>query len=120
MDEMMRCAHSLKGASRMMGFKTIESLSHYLETLLTQLIHGEKEVTPTIIDVLYRDVDAVSHAFSALEEGKEPEGIDGVLEQMQIAVGEKSPSEAAPADNPKEARQEPRPSPGAAQASIRR
>ncbi|MCZ6624720.1 MAG: hybrid sensor histidine kinase/response regulator, partial [Deltaproteobacteria bacterium] len=116
----MRCAHSLKGASRMMGFKTIESLSHYLESLLTQLIRGEKEVTPAIMDALYRDVDAVSHAFSALEEGKEPEGIDGVLEQMQIAVGEKSPSEAAPADNPKDARQEPRPSPGAAQASIRR
>ena len=46
LDDILRSAHSLKGASRMMGLKTIETLGHYLETLLTQLSRGEKEAAP--------------------------------------------------------------------------
>ncbi len=96
LDEILRAAHSLKGASRMMGFKEIETLSHYLETLLTQMARGEKEITPEIMDLLYRDVDVVSQLMTALEEGKKPENVDEVIEQLQVAAGEKAPSKTAP------------------------
>ena len=113
LDEVLRSAHSLKGAARMMGLKAIETLSHYLETLLTQLIRGEKEVTPAIMDSLYKGVDAVANILSALEESKEPESIDEALEQLKIAVGEKTPSEVSPVNHRTDAKNKPLPSPAA-------
>jgi len=92
-DEILRSAHSLKGASRMMGFNNLETLAHYLETLLTQLNRGEKEVSPPMIDALYRDIDAVTQALGALVEGAEPPAIDALIEDLQVAAGEKPAAE---------------------------
>ncbi|MBI2997353.1 MAG: hybrid sensor histidine kinase/response regulator [Deltaproteobacteria bacterium] len=94
LDEVLRSAHSLKGASRMMGFKTIEALAHDLETLLTQLVRGEQEITPPIMDALFKNIDAVSHTLKAVEEGKKPGRGDEVLEHRQIAAEPKAPAEA--------------------------
>jgi two-component system chemotaxis sensor kinase CheA len=120
LDEILRAAHSLKGAARMMGFKEIETLSHYLETLLTQMTRGEKEITPEIMDVLYRDVDVVSQLMTALEEGKKPENVDEIVEQLQVAVGEKAPAEPGPAAKPSGKSEQPRSPKGGAQASIKK
>ena len=101
-DEILRSAHSLKGASRMMGFKTLETLAHYLETLLTQLHRGEREATPAFLEALYRDIDAVSEGLGALIEGNEPPPIDALIDELRIAAGEAaapaSPEPAAPAE----------------------
>lgn len=104
-DEILRSAHSLKGASRMMGFKNLETLAHYLETLLTQLNRGEKEVSPPMIDALYRDIDAVTQALGALVEGAEPPSIDALIEDLKIAAGEKTAAESVPADAAHEAKE---------------
>lgn len=120
LDEILRAAHSIKGAARMMGFKEIETLSHYLETLLTQMTHGEKEITPELMDVLYKDVDAVSQLMNSLEEGGQPENVDAIVEQLQIAVGEKSPSGAAPKSPSSAKTEKPRSAKGDAQTSIRK
>src|SRR3989338_4562439 len=94
LDEVLRSAHSLKGASPMMGFKTIEALAHDLETLLTQLVRGEQEITPPIMDALFKNIDAVSHTLKAVEEGKKPGRGDEVLEQRQIAAEPEAPAKA--------------------------
>lgn len=104
-DEILRSAHSLKGASRMMGFKNLETLAHYLETLLTQLNRGEKEVSQPMIDALYRDIDAVTQALGALVEGAEPPSIDALIEDLQVAAGEKTAAESVPADASQEAKE---------------
>ena len=92
LDEVLRSAHSLKGASRMMGFKTIETLAHDLETLLSQLIRGEQQITPPIMDALFKNVDAVSHTLKSVEEGKKPERNGEVPEQNQITAEQKASS----------------------------
>ncbi len=104
-DEILRSAHSLKGASRMMGFKNLETLAHYLETLLTQLNRGEKEVSPQMIDALYRDIDAVTQALGALVEGAEPPAIDALIEDLKIAAGEKPAAEPVQADPARETKE---------------
>lgn len=120
LDDILRSAHSLKGASRMMGLKSIEALSHYLETLLTQLIRGEKQPTPPIMDALYRDIDAISRTLNALEQGIEPEGIDEVIQQIEITLGEKTPPALSPINRPPEGKETPQAIPGASKPSIRR
>jgi len=107
-DEILRSAHSLKGASRMMGFKTLETLAHYLETLLTQLHRGERESTPAFLDALYRDIDAVSEALGALIEDKEPPAIDELLDELRVAAGEAAPREVAEAGAAAEVKETPR------------
>ena len=89
-DEILRSAHSLKGASRMMGFKNLETLAHYLETLLTQLNRGAREATPALMEALYRDIDAVTQALGALVEGAEPPSIDALIDELRVAAGEKA------------------------------
>jgi two-component system chemotaxis sensor kinase CheA len=90
-DEILRSAHSLKGASRMMGFKNLEMLAHYLETLLTQLNRGEREATPAMMEAMYRDIDALTQALGALVEGAEPPSIDALVDELRVAAGEKTP-----------------------------
>jgi two-component system chemotaxis sensor kinase CheA len=88
LDEILRSAHSLKGASRMMGFKNLETLAHYLEALLTQLHRGEKEATRAMIDALYRDIDAIAQGLGALKEGQDPPAIDALVDELRVAAGE--------------------------------
>jgi len=118
LDEILRSAHSLKGASRMMGFKTIETLAHHLESLLTQLIRGDKEATPAVIDALYGAIDAICRALKSLEEGKEPQTIDDVLEQIRRAVEEKTPSGADAKKPSPQLKPKPSPSRGLAPTPI--
>jgi two-component system chemotaxis sensor kinase CheA len=120
LDESLRSAHSLKGASRMMGLKTMETLAHTLETLLTQLVRGEKKVAPPIIAALYQGVDAVSHAIGSLEQGKEPQGIDEVLDKIRVGVQEKTPPGVVPPDPHPDTSPKSSLAPGMAQAPSRR
>ena len=125
LDEILRAAHSLKGASRMMGFKTLETLAHYLETLLTQLHHGERQTSPVIVDALYRNIDALSEGLAALIEGKDPPPIDGIVEELKVAAGEAAAAAPAEAENTGEVKETARPSrtpaaqDGAALGSVR-
>ncbi len=104
-DEILRAAHSLKGASRMMGFKTLETLAHYLETLLTQIHRGERQTTPAVVDVMYRNVDAVSEGLAALIEGKEPPAIDAIVEELKVAGGEAAAAPPAEAEQVSEVKE---------------
>jgi len=67
LDALLRAAHSLKGAARMMGLKEIETMAHQMESLLGELKRGEKETDGSVIERLYRAVDEVATAVEALE-----------------------------------------------------
>jgi len=92
LEGILRSAHSLKGAARMMGIKTLETLAHYLESVLTQLDRGEKEVSPPIMESLYRNVDAISKTLSSLEK------IPAEGAAASDAKQEAQPPHAAPKD----------------------
>ena len=125
LDEILRAAHSFKGASRMMGFKTLETLAHYLETLLTQLHRGERQTSPVIVDALYRDIDALSEGLAALIEGKDPPAIDAIVEELKVAAGEAAAAASAEVENTGEVKETARPGrtpaaqDGAALGSVR-
>ncbi|MDX1960137.1 MAG: chemotaxis protein CheA, partial [Leptospiraceae bacterium] len=54
-----REAHSMKGASRMLGISDIESIAHIFEEVLGKASRGEFEITPNLIDVYYEGLDAI-------------------------------------------------------------
>ena len=117
LDDILRSAHSLKGASRMMGIKPLETLAHYLETLISQLQRGEKEATAAMVGALYRDIDALAQALGALEEGQEPPSIDALVEELRVAAGEKPPPQATQISAAAAAKERPRAEAGQTPAS---
>jgi two-component system chemotaxis sensor kinase CheA len=87
LEEMLRSAHSLKGAARMLGCQPVEAISHALETLLGQLFRQERDSAPAVLDGLYRGVDAIARAVQAVENGAEPNGVADLVAEIR-ALGE--------------------------------
>ncbi len=59
LEELFREAHSLKGASRMLGLTNIEAVSHRLEDLLGGAHRNESLLSPDRIQLLYSSLGAL-------------------------------------------------------------
>jgi two-component system, chemotaxis family, sensor histidine kinase and response regulator WspE len=57
---LMRAAHSLKGAARIIGLDSAVRLAHAMEDLLTAAQRGERQLTGTDFDLLLRATDVFS------------------------------------------------------------
>jgi len=78
--EVSRIAHSLKGAARTVGLKTIEALAHQMEDVFDLMLAGQVDLTPEICDTLYDGLDLIQ-GFSDGGEA-DPDGINQVLERL--------------------------------------
>jgi two-component system chemotaxis sensor kinase CheA len=59
LEQLLRETHSLKGDSRMLGVKDVETLTHQLEDILGAVKRGERVFTPQMFECLYLGLDAV-------------------------------------------------------------
>jgi chemotaxis protein histidine kinase CheA/CheY-like chemotaxis protein len=59
LNSLMRDAHSIKGAARLLGFKRIEEITHKMEDGLQRALAGDLEVTPACVDVLFQCLDGL-------------------------------------------------------------
>ncbi|MFH0984340.1 MAG: hybrid sensor histidine kinase/response regulator [Candidatus Omnitrophota bacterium] len=59
LNEMMREAHSIKGAARMMGYKRIEDITHKMEDGLERAVNGELLLNNERFNVLFKCLDAI-------------------------------------------------------------
>jgi len=59
LEQLLRETHSLKGDSRMLGVKDVETLTHQLEDILGAVKRGERVLTPQMFECLYLGLDAV-------------------------------------------------------------
>jgi len=73
--EMMRAAHSIKGAARIVGLGSLVDLSHGLEEYFQKCYQNEEIIEPDQVDILLQIVDAL------LEIGKAPSA--KVLREME-------------------------------------
>jgi len=64
-DEMMRAAHSIKGASRIVGVDLAARLAHVMEDCFLAAQKGTIEFSPGDVDVLLRGVDLVGKISEA-------------------------------------------------------
>lgn len=119
---LFRDAHSLKGASRMIGFTATQNLAHKLEDTLGLAKEDKLAITPQIADVMYKTVDLISKIIEqSIETGKEkfsPSEVDTQTKELEniqnlqktkeptIEVKEANPNIEAPqrrrSDKPKE------------------
>lgn len=83
--EMFRAAHSLKGASAMMGFMHISKFSHSLEEVFDRLLKRDLPVTKNLISLLLDSVDFLRIMHSNITAGK-PECKSEEISEMQARL----------------------------------
>ncbi|MDH7576740.1 MAG: chemotaxis protein CheA [Bacillota bacterium] len=84
LNEIFRSAHTLKGMAATMGFEQITELTHEMENALTLLKEGKLYVTPEVIDVLLRCLDALDVMMKDLRNsGEQPFPYQPLLGKLQ-------------------------------------
>ena len=58
-NEIFRAAHSLKGMAGTMGYKRMQTLTHDMENVFSEVRNGTIKVLPEMIDVLFQCLDAL-------------------------------------------------------------
>jgi len=107
LEQLLREMHSLKGDSRMLGVKDVETLTHQLEEIIGTLKRGQI-LTPQLFECLYQGLDAIRKIANEAVTGK-PANISvfHVLAQLMGAdTGEELPeivADDAPQIEPNEA-----------------
>ncbi len=109
-DQLQRDLHTLKGGSRMAKIQPIAELSHATETLLTDIVEGERENSPEVMTLLQRTLDRL---FQMLEDAQNRQPIaaanelvallDNAHKGAEIELAEEQPTEAAPTEEVAEA-----------------
>ncbi|MEM8778174.1 MAG: hybrid sensor histidine kinase/response regulator [Cyanobacteria bacterium P01_G01_bin.49] len=74
LEEFLREAHTLKGDSRMLGVKDVETLTHQMEDCLVEVKEGKSIITPDLCDRLHGGLDAVRKLVHESVTG-EPAGV---------------------------------------------
>lgn len=64
MEPLMRAAHSIKGAARLVGVEPIVKLAHVIEDVFVAAMNSELKLTPDSVDVLLAGVDAITSVGS--------------------------------------------------------
>jgi len=78
--ELFRTMHSLKGASGFFGFKTLESIAHFSEDILSKLRDRLIEPEEDVVDILLKAVDYIKYIISYIEENKAEPVEDKILD----------------------------------------
>ncbi len=84
-NEVFRAVHTLKGLSGLFGAAMMTGLSHELEDLLDDLRLGKLELTPGVLDVIFKAVELYGRLLAA-ERGDAPDPSEDV-EALLVALG---------------------------------
>ena len=103
LNEIFRVAHTLKGMSGTMGFNRMSRLTHDMEDVLHALRSNEIKVSPTLIDLLFKCLDALeNYTNQVVESGNEGPNeyldiINGLSDIIKVKGPEAEKNGAAPA-----------------------
>lgn len=96
-NEIFRAAHSLKGMAGTMGFKRMQRLTHDLENVFSEIRNGKISVTPDIVDIVFKCLDALEGYLANIQDSAD-EGTEDNEEIINLlnAALEGSGSSSAP------------------------
>ncbi|HJV67057.1 MAG TPA: Hpt domain-containing protein [Geomonas sp.] len=71
--ELLRNAHTLKGAALMVGVSDIATITDKVEEQLKRMASGAEPIDDAAIDLLFKGIDAITLISTALSRGAEPQ-----------------------------------------------
>ncbi|HLT17892.1 MAG TPA: chemotaxis protein CheA [Thermomicrobiales bacterium] len=83
LQEIFRCAHTLKGSSATIGHTRMAELTHHLEGVFDRLRQGEIGVTSELVDVAFEALDALRLLSEEVASGEEsPVNLEPILARL--------------------------------------
>ncbi len=67
-NEIFRAAHSLKGMAGTMGYKRMQTLTHDMENVFSEVRNGAIKVNADMIDILFQCLDALEEYLASIQE----------------------------------------------------
>ncbi len=101
-NEIFRAAHSLKGMAGTMGYKRMQTLTHDMENVFSEVRNGNIKVKADMIDVLFQCLDALeeynTNIRESSDEGTNDNGalIKRLNDIMSGGSGDAAPTAQAP------------------------
>ena len=105
-NEVFRAAHSLKGMAGTMGYKRLQTLTHDMENVFSEVRNGHIKVNASMIDCLFQCLDALEEYLATIQEtGDEGTNDNEMLikDLNAMLTGEKTEEAAAPPAPPEAA-----------------
>jgi two-component system, chemotaxis family, sensor histidine kinase and response regulator WspE len=81
-EPLMRAAHSIKGAARIVGLNTAVTLAHAMEDVLSAAQHGKRSLTPDAVDRLLKGNDFFA-ALASLDISELPAALEKGTDEIQ-------------------------------------
>ncbi|MEJ7728131.1 MAG: chemotaxis protein CheA [Polyangiaceae bacterium] len=88
-NDLFRAVHTLKGLAGLFGANRMSTLSHELEGLLDDMRLGRVELTPTVLDLLFRSAELYDRILQNEKEGRDqamPE-VDDLIRELHRGKG---------------------------------
>ncbi len=118
-NEIFRSAHTLKGMAGTMGFVNMQNLTHKMEDVFSVIRDGNMKVTPDLVDLLFRGLDALEayqdNIINTSSEGDETN--DDIVNALISMKEGKAPAAAAPKTESAPKAEEPKKEEAASQSS---
>jgi two-component system chemotaxis sensor kinase CheA len=96
LDELLRCFHSLKGISGMVGVREAEHLAHQIESYLRALRDGQSTLSPEGMDTLISAVKAFEQVVAGRRQGTPAADLTPVLSRLSAIAETSAPGSASP------------------------
>ncbi len=110
-NEIFRAAHSLKGMAGTMGYKRMQTLTHDMENVFSEVRNNTIKVNPEMIDLLFQCLDALEEYLDNIQQNadegtndNEPliKALNDILQSKGGAAPKEEKKEEAPkAEEPK-------------------
>ncbi|MES2179361.1 MAG: chemotaxis protein CheA [Gemmatimonadota bacterium] len=78
-----RSVHTIKGMSATMGYASVATLSHELETLLDGMRRGTRLVDPALMQLLFQSADVLEQAIEAAVGGGPSIDVSAIVERLR-------------------------------------
>ncbi len=99
-NEIFRAAHSLKGMAGTMGYKRMQTLTHDMENVFSEVRNGNITVKDNMIDILFQCLDALEEYNTNIRESADEGTNDNehLIKQLNIILkGEEADAQEAAA-----------------------
>lgn len=97
-NEIFRAAHSLKGMAGTMGYKRMQTLTHDMENVFSEVRNGNIKVKADMIDVLFQCLDALEEYNTNIRESSDEGTNDNgaLIKRLNEIMGDGSADAPAP------------------------
>lgn len=96
-NEIFRAAHSLKGMAGTMGYKRMQTLTHDMENVFSEVRNGTIKVNGGMIDILFQCLDALDEYLTNIQQSAD-EGTnenEALIKALNEQMGAKGEAKAA-------------------------